>query len=158
MLWERENYPRLDEMYEAGDYEGIIEFENSLYEDRNNQHSLYNWKHDTFINIYHNYRLCMDIINLLDTGEELKKYEYEDIVYYAMWFHYKQYTLYDPQFTQEEQTLVDTYQSEMERIFYERLKFTDEEAEELYQKCMKKGYFDMHPCYKYAKKIKDRFE
>lgn len=156
MLWERETFPKLDKMYEDGDFQEILEFQQKMYEE-NNHHSLYNWEHYDYMQVYDKYTRTMEIVDKLDRQEELTKYEYEDIVYYVMWFHCKQYSQYQT-YTEEESAKVTEYADTMEEIFYQRLKFTDEEGEELYQKCMKAGYFSMKPCFKYAGKVHERFE
>ena len=77
MLWNNENYPILDEMYSNGDYDGIIEFENDLYEKNAKEktsYSMYDWEHSDFMNGYRYYMMTESYFELLDVGEELSKY------------------------------------------------------------------------------------
>ena len=77
MIWERENYPLLDEMYAAGDYDRILELENNLYlinEEEGTNHSFYNWEHYQFITIYAQIKEVKDYVNLLDEGVEFDQY------------------------------------------------------------------------------------
>lgn len=160
-LWERENYPLLDEMYAAGDYKGIVEFEESLYEVNDKEgtnHSIYNWEHADFIWAYRKYEYLQYYMDILDEQGELSKFQAENVVYYCMWFHYREYedTYYNC--TEEEVALMDEYREYSDEIFFNRLKFTEEEADKLHQDSLEYGYIDVQTCYKYARKIKDRFE
>lgn len=157
MIWERENFPKLDVLYEAENYDAILEFQSKLYQTENN-HSLYNWKHYSFIQAYEKYKDSMDIIYYIDMGMELSKYDREDIVYYSMWYHYKQYEDTKDSCSEEEYNKIIQYRDEMEQIFYNHLKFTDKEADDLYIKCEDNGYLNSKPCYQYANKIYKRFK
>ena len=164
MLWERETFPILDGMYAAGDYDGIIEFEYALYnenEANDTDYSLYDWEHYYFINGYRRYCDVEDYIAILDRGDELSKYEAESIVYYCMWFHYREYDVdneYMP-YTDEEIAILDGYRDITDGYLFTRLGFTQQEVEELYEDALDDyGGMDMQTCWKYAKKVKDRFK
>ena len=75
-----------------------------------------------------------------------------------MWYHYKQYEDVKDFYSEEEYKKILQYRDEMEKIFYNRLKFTDKEADDLYQKCEDNGYLNPKLCYQYANKIYKRFE
>ena len=163
MIWEWEVFPVLDEMYDAGDYDGIVQYEHDVYaenEVNGTQYSIYNWEHYHFINGYSRYKDVEEYIRILDRGEELTSFQSEDIVYECMWFHYREYDIdneYMP-YTDEEIALLDSYREVTEICLYERLLFTDEEIEKLYQDAQYEyGGLDMRKCWKYAKKVKDRF-
>lgn len=164
MLWERENFPILDEMYAAGDYDGIIQFEYDLYDENeanDTDYSVYDWEHYYFVNGYRRYRDVEDYIAILDRGEELSNYEAESIVYYCMWFHYREYDVdneYMP-YTDEEIAMLDGYREITDGYFFTRLGFTQQEVEKLYEDALDDyGGMDMKICWKYAKKVKDRFK
>lgn len=163
MLWERETFPILDEMYEAGDYDGIIQYEYDLYDENEankTNYNIYDWEHFYFINGYRRYQDVKEYIDVLDKGLELNDYQAENIVYECMWFHYREYDIdneYIP-YTDEEIAMLDGYREVIDSYFYERLGFTDEEIEKLYQDVqMEYGGLDMKKCWKYARKVKDRF-
>ena len=163
MLWERETFPILDEMYEAGDYDGIIQYEYDLYDENEankTNYNIYDWEHFYFINGYRRYQDVEEYIDVLDKGLELNDYQAENIVYECMWFHYREYDIdneYIP-YTDEEIAMLDGYREVIDSYFYERLGFTDEEIEKLYQDVqMEYGGLDMKKCWKYARKVKDRF-
>lgn len=68
VLWQYENYPILDKLYEEKDYDGIIEFENELYSNpETEEFSIYNWEHIEFIASYRDY---YNLVNYKDFLEE----------------------------------------------------------------------------------------
>lgn len=164
MLWNNENYPILDEMYANGDYDGIIEFEYDLY-DQNTEdktdYSMYEWEHYNFITGYRNYKNIEDSIACLDKGEQLSRYGKENLVYYCMWFYYKQYDQQNTYmtFTDEEIEMLDGYREITNGYMFGRLGFTEEEADKLLEKAVDDyGYLNAQECYEYGKKIGDRFQ
>lgn len=164
MIWERENFPILDEMYAAGDYEGIVEFEYELYDqndENDTSYSVFNWEHYYFINGYRRYQDVEEYISRLDQGEELSNYQAESIVYDCMWFHYREYAIdnqYMP-YTEEEIAKLDEYREITDGYFYGRLGFTQEEVEKLYKDALDDhGTIDMKTCWKYGRKVRERFQ
>lgn len=161
MLWERENYPILDEMYENGDYDGIIAFKNDLYdinEKEHTNHSLYNWGHADFISFYTMYDEIQESVGFLDGGEELSKYQVRLLVYDCMCFHYKSYENSYISLSEEELATVEEYREYAEEVFYNRLKFTDEEADRLYEDSVEYNVISAKKCFDYAEKIRKRIE
>ena len=161
MLWERENYPMLEEMLAEGKYEEILEFEYNLYdENKENKtnHTLMNWEHFHFINAYGNYATFNKSIAILDSGEELSEFNAENLVYYGLWFYYRMYD--DPYctYTEEEFVQVEAYRERVMSDLFGRLKFTEEEILSIEDDVTDDGYLKLEPCWKYAKKIMDRFE
>lgn len=163
MIWNNENYPILDEMYANGDYDGIIEFEYDLY-DKNakekTEYRMYDWEHYDFISGYRNYKNIEDSIAYLDKGEELSRYGKENLVYYCVWFCYKQYD--QPKtymtFTDEEIEILDGYREITNDYMFGRLGFTQEEVDALLKEAVDDyGYLNAKECYEYGKKIGDRF-
>lgn len=161
MIWERENYPLLDELYEAGDYDGILEFEENMYrqnEQEETHHSIYNWEHSDFIDAYRRFLDLQHYEEVLTAEGELSKYQAELVVYYCMWFHYRDYQNEYAEYTEQELEIMEEYSIYADRIFYERLLFTDEEADALYEEVLSYGSISSSECFKYARKIKDRFK
>lgn len=161
MLWEEENYPLLDEMYAAGDYEGIIEFMEKIYaenEKEHTNHNIFNWEHIDFIRIYERWQTSKEIIEWMDQGNEIERYQAQNLLYDCMWFHYRQYEKFMI-LSEEEKVMVEEYRVWYEDVFYNRLKFTEEEADKLYQKA--KDQYDSiesKACFDYADTIRDRIK
>lgn len=161
MLWERENFPILDEMYEKGDYDGLLAFQDEMYEsnwNNNTNHGIYNWKHSDFLDYYRAYKETKEIINFMDTGDGLTKYAAQNLVYHCMRYHYRAYQEEYLTVSPEEEQMLEEYREYMEEIFYKRLKFTDEEADALYKKAVSYDVIGAQECYDYADKIRKRIE
>ncbi len=157
MIWERSIYPKLEALYKEELYDIIVECEHRLYSTENN-HSFYNWKHYFFLGAYEKYKETIDAFYYKDMGLDISKHECENLVYNCMWYHFDQFDLHTESYTDEEYEQILQYKDVIEDIFYNRLKFTDEEANDLYQKCNENGYIGSKECYKYADKIYRRFE
>ncbi len=164
MIWNKENYPILDEMYANEDYDGIVEFEYELYDqNRENKtnYNIYDWEHYHFIMGYRNYQSIEDTIAYMDKGEEISRYGKENLVYYCMWFYYRQYAQPDTYmiFTDEEIELLDEYREITNGYLFGRLGFTEEEADKLLKKAVDEyGYLNAVDCYDYGRKVGDRFK
>ena len=162
--WNRENYPILDEMYANGDYDGIVEFENAMFEQNakdKTEYRMYDWEHYDFIGGYRNYTMTEYYFELLDAGEELSRYGKENLVYYCMWFYYRQYDQEKTYmtFTDEEIEILDGYREITNGYLFGRMGFTQEEADELLEKAVDEyNYLNARECYDYGKKIGDRFK
>ena len=56
-------------------------------------------------------------------------------------------------YSDEDWEIIQSWRPELEEILYGDLKFTEEEAQELYEKIYDDGIMDYKECDKYAKKI-----
>ncbi len=161
MLWEKENYPILDKLYEEDDLAGIKEFEIQMYEKNETDktmHSLDNWEHYGFYRMYCNYLDFMSYSTLLDNGEELLNFEIENIMYLGMFFYKERYTEIYEEFSDEELTEAEDYRDEVLDIMFDRFSFSEQELDKLYEKASKKGYEEYEVYYDYGKKNKNRFQ
>ena len=161
MAWERENYPILDELYEAGDYDEILAFEENMYrqnEEEGTNHSIYNWEHSDFIDAHRRFLELQDYEEILTKEGELSKYQAELAVYYSIWFHYRNYKNELGTYTEEELEILEAYSTYADWILYERLLFTDEEADALYKEAVEYDYIRIRVCSDYAREIRKRFK
>lgn len=161
MLWERENFAVLDDMYEAGDFEGIRDFELAMYEENDKtdvSYSISNWEHYGFYRVYCDYSDFEEYIRILNQGEELSKFQAENIVYYGVYFYKRKYADLYYKLSDEELLKADEYRDHVLGYMFERFGFTTQELDELYDKAGKKGYEDFDVYYDYGVKIKDRFK
>lgn len=161
MAWERENYPLLDELYEAGDYNGILAYEEEVYRQNREEgtnHSIYNWEHSDFIEAYRKFLDLQEYEAVLTETGELSKYQAELAVYHCMWFHYRNYKNELGTYTEEELEIMEEYSTYADKMFYERLLFTDEEADALFKEAVEYDLISAKVCFEYAGKIKERFK
>lgn len=150
MLWEKENFPILDELYADGDYDGILEFEAKNCED--GYYSIYNWEHSDFISIYRWYIFCKDSA----VAAELNEYDDESVHRFIMdamcMLQNREYVVYDA----EEQELIAEYQDAVREILRSQFAMQDEDFDALYEKCCKEDEYGVYFDYNLAdKKVKD---
>jgi len=161
MQWERQTYPMLDEMLAEGRYDEILDFEYDLYEENrenDTSHSLMNWEHFHFLTAYGNYAIFQKELKIMDDGEELSEYGAENLVYNGLWFYYRMYDNKYNVYTEEEFAQIEEYRELVLGDLFGRLKFTEEEIRSIEDDILKDGYLELKPCWKYAKKVMERFE
>lgn len=127
LKWERENFPLLDEMYEQGDYDGILAFEEKNSDNIN--HSIGGWEHSDLIDVYMWYKWYMEDADFYDKGNA-ESYLIENcILDIFIVFQERSYARYD----EEELVLVEEWQDEMLRIAEDRFGITEEILHQLYE-------------------------
>lgn len=150
MMWERENFPKLDALYEQGDYDGILDFETGNGEEE--YYTLANWKHYDFINVYRWYRACKEDA----AGMTPENYDEEDAAWCildAMFvIQERTYTTY----TDEEKALIDGYRREIKEILGTAFGMGEADIDSLYEECCITdeygSYFDYDTAQKNIKK------
>lgn len=162
MQWENETFPMLDEWYAEEKYEEIRNFEQNLYKmnkkDSDVHYSLLTWEHYDFIEAYGNYIIFTEQIEAMNQGAEVSKYMAEDLVYFGLWFYYRAYDKSIYELTPVEMEKIEGYRETVVKDLYDRLKFTQEELEMIEDEFMEDGFLNLSECWKYSKKIKDRFK
>lgn len=151
LMWERENYPLLDEMYAKGDYDGILAFMEEHYEEAG--YSVYNWQHYNFIDVYRFYENCMYMAGMIEEGH----YNEEDVMWcivdalFVLREH--DYMTYSSQ----EEKQIEVYREEVFEVMKNLFGMTQQEVEKLYQdSCVEEDYgiiFDYDKAKKNAEKI-----
>lgn len=147
--WERENYPKLDELYEAKDYDGILEFEDKVIEE--GSYSIYGWEHYDFINEYRRYMSFKEDALIIESGNYDIDNVYWCIVDTMFFKQDKSYAGY----TDEELQYIETYRDETIGFLISELGMSEEEIEGLYDECCGKDKYGLYFNYELAqKKIK----
>lgn len=147
--WERENYPKLDELYGAKDYDGILEFEDRIIEE--GYYSISGWEHYDFINEYRRYMSFKEEASVIESGSYDKDNVYWCIVDAMFLKHDKSYAGY----TDEEMEYIEDYRDETNEFLKVTLGMEQEEIEKLYDECCGQDKYGFYFNYKLAeKKIK----
>lgn len=145
LLWEKENFPIMDEMYAEGDYDGIIVFQGTHCEE--DGYSVGNWEHTDFINLYSWYMSCEDGAARIASGD----YKDDDVYWLlldAMFvLQERSYVTYSA----EEEELVDGYRQRVREIVNNQLGL-QEEFEQLYEECCSEDEYGTWLDYDLAKK------
>lgn len=162
MFWQKENFPILNEWYEAGEYEKILDFQRDLYlSDDSGNYSLYEWEHYYFLQAYQNYVCLTEYEEKLNRGDKIDAFDAKYMLYYGMWLYYNHYDKEYGNFTEKDIELITTvYRDKAEELLFERMKFTKEELDEVHQKVVSEDgrYIEWDKCKKYGKKLYKRFE
>ncbi len=163
--WENETFPQLDKWYEAKEYEKILDFIDRMYEEES-ENNIYGWKHYTFITIYDYYMRCkaykehilLEDCYYVTTGSAI--YSAMTLIYEYSEENMTQYL--EPSLsgrtdiTEEELTYIKEYREYARDILTKDLGLSDEELEELYQKCLIDGY--AQPCYDLGDRIDEKMK
>lgn len=165
--WQKEEYVKLDEMYEKCDYDGIIkEADEALTED----HSISGWEHYEYVMEFYAY-----YANILAARKQIEEgtgdvYTLGEGIYGALHLmkevstgqvsqleeFYRQYQK-APGLTEEEGQLVREYIKEAEEFLENTLSWTQDEIDSLYESCKSDGYFSVSPCFDKAEELSESF-
>lgn len=146
MLWEKENFPKLDALYAEEDYDGILEFERTNCED--GYYSIYNWAHYDFISIYRWYVFCQESAALAREMNYDDKSVQQFLMDALCMLQEKSYVEYDV----KEQELVEKYQGEVRKILSSQFDIQDKDFAALYAQCCKEDEYGTYFNYKLAEK------
>lgn len=151
MMWEQENYPKLDELYEQEDYYEILVFIEEHSEDEG--YSIYNWEHYDFIEVYRFYENCMYTANIIENeayDEEDVKWCIVDALFVLREVDYVTYS-------DEEEELIAQYREEVCELLKQQFGMTQTEIDKLYQDSyIEEDYgivFDYNEAKKNAEKV-----
>lgn len=144
--WEREVFPKLDALYAAGDYDGVMEcvFENQA----ESYYSIDNWKHADFINVYTWYQTCTEGLDKADSeGYDAEKAG-ECILDVLFLIQERKYDSY----TEDEESLIEAYQEEVKRKVGTVFGVQEEALTLLYEECRVEDEYGVYFDYQTAKK------
>ena len=156
IAWQKENFPKLDELYEAGKYDELLDLY-SKFSLESPYHDLWNWPHFSFAD-------CLVRFSYFtESMESYPRYVRErndsalsSIVYSAFRFYYRDYDS-DTKLSESDLAFLDGLSAYAEDIVRSKLHFTDEEMAELRTGLYAKGYIEFSACEKIAKEYIDRF-
>lgn len=149
--WQRENFPKLNKMYEEEDLEGIIAFIDQD-ESQVGKDALYEWEHYSFI-------IChMDFLELKDRASgELTKYDVDYLLYHSLWYYYRCYESSYHKFTEKElRYLEEEYRVKVLDILHNTFHLKDEDLDEKFNDLNHKDFpteLDYEKCNEYAESI-----
>lgn len=156
LLWENDQFPILDEWYEKENYEDLVKFYQELLL-KNDGYGLESYKHYDFIRYYENYMCIKDLLQLFDEGKA-KKEDGGFLTYHVLRVYYGEFESRYNRYTEEDLQIMEKYNKEILDCFYDRMKFTDEEAEQLRKKLLNGEYVRYEESFQYGEKIYKRFE
>lgn len=167
LMWEDENFPQLDQWYEAGEYDRILEFQYQLY-DEVSPFDIYSWKHFGFLGYYRDYNSCRQLSDMVKEQKECSEYILTEGLWSAMVLAYentdssldsittKRSVPDSYQLTLEDRERVDQYREFARELLFDTLQFTEDEAQQLYDASIKDGYMTYRAIAEYADTVKSR--
>lgn len=168
--WEKENFPKLNQWYEAGEYDQIVEFSDRLWEE-DSEFRLNNWEHTVFvIDYYKPYSACLLLHRTLEAGKTPSWEMAADALPAGIFlaFYTTEEKLEEKAdemekwgygLTGDEVLKVDEYRLAARDILYEDMGFTEEEARALSLECTDEdGYMRYAPCYDYVDIVMERMD
>lgn len=147
LLWDQENFPLLDEWYEAGEYDKLLELRYELYS-KDKVYTYYNWKHEDFINVYEDYSYAIKILEEIDQKENYSEFEILTLIYSGLTICYN---LEGEGLSEDEIGKIEVYKPLMETVLFDTLEFTEEEALQLYKDAAKNGFIYYDKIEEYSK-------
>lgn len=153
--WEREVFPKLDALYEEGDYEGVIDY---VYaHDEEGMRSLSHWEHNDFLDEYMRYQSCMRALERIASGDYDEDDEISCMIDVLFLIQEKDYHVY----TEAEETQIADYRREVKELLDRELGVSEEELTTLYEACCVEDEYGAYLHYDTARKkvrqyVKDR--
>jgi len=138
LMWERNNFPKLNEWYEAGKYDKLIKYRDDLYfEDP--IYTFNNWEHVDFLYVYENYINAMEAKEIIDGKDELLASYVASAIYAGLDICYN---LKNKGLDNDEIERLEVYKADMEALLFDTLRFTEEEALKLYEEASDGGFLN----------------
>lgn len=137
--WQQENYPLLDEMFDEGKYDEIVQFANNLYlsnETNGTGFSIWSWQHYQWYTAYERYKNAKDYYEdeskQKNYGIDSKTFIFYDAMYiFVEAWETKLNTVGN--LTKEDYDLILSYQEELRSLMMECYKITNEDIDEMIQ-------------------------
>lgn len=138
LLWDLENFPKLNEWYDAGEYDKIEEFRIDLIY-QNPYYTLYNWEHIEFFDVYQNCLHAMESKEAIENKVNSSVYHINSALYGALEICYN---LKNRGLDDDEIERLEVYRSDMEMLLYDTLGLTEKEVLSLYEQVSADGYIN----------------
>lgn len=155
MLWEQENFPKLDAWYEMEDYDSILMFcrkteeaETGIY------YSSMDWEHDNIVPFYEIYRECMDLQQRIEGGEKPQLLDFQSALHDALSMSYER--TWFPQTNDKDKELVNGWEKKCYQFVKDTYQISNQEIDDLKKSAEKDDYLDSKIVFKYVEEHKDR--
>ena len=159
ILWERENFPILDGLYEEKNYEEILVFMEKAFEEKG--FFCEQWNHYYFIQHYEDYKICLEVYEKWKRQNEITEYDATELLYRGMSILKfdgvnNKYMTESYSETEKEQLL--QWKQEVEAIFEKEFNFSKDELIQLKTDMYKEGYLSYERCLENKKIILEKMK
>ncbi len=164
--WQKEEYKKLDAMYEEGDYDGIID---EYYEALDETYSISSWSHYCYVTeFYYNYSRVLAAKKQFDAGDGdyytlgmgiysafyLCKYISDDYLS-QLEDNYTSNGTYG--ISPDELTLIRDYQTDSLDFLENTLGWSEDEIDSFYSECSPDGYLSMEPFFTKSNELAESY-
>ncbi len=150
MLWERENFPKLDALFQEEKYDEILEF---MRAEENEKWAFSNWEHADFMSVYECYQNCLNSFAYYKEGGQSDEDMFWCILDVLTVIQERDYVNYN----ETEAELVTLYQEEAKALIYETLSIDEQKLQQLYEESCMKDEYGSYFSYKEAKKAINKY-
>lgn len=150
LLFTKEAYPIADEFYNAGDFEGLLDFYHTSITENENA-DFYSWDHYPFLICYENYCIFMESAHKIGT-KDFSAFDMQELFYcyISNRCYQKGYPL-----DEADQQIISSFEEEMES-FINALHLNDEEYKEFNDFLNTKEYPSWDEIEDFSKKVYKR--
>ena len=125
-LWQAENFPKFDALYEAGEYEELADV---LSEELLGEYSIWDYEHRAFAFVYGNISDAKEAMERIDSGEDTSEEMYVSLLYNQIdliiqWGR-------EDELSDEERAIIEPLMGVVIDDFYNRWQMSDEEYEKM---------------------------
>lgn len=139
LIWEKEQFPKLDQWYLEGNYQALLDFMYQLQEDDTIGYTLSNWEHFFFLFTYVDYDFFLTVAEDYRMTGEIYPADLGRILSQAL-----DHSLF-PYFTEEEKKLIVPMIEEQYDFMLGF--FTEEELAQIKESAMETGQFQYDICH-----------
>lgn len=125
-LWQAENFPKFDALYEAGEYEELAK---RLDEELLGDYSIWSYEHRAFAFVYGDIMDAKEAMEMIDSGEDTSDRVYTRLLYSQvdLMIQWER----DDELSEEERAIIEPMMQEVRDDYYTRWQFSEEEQAEL---------------------------
>ena len=153
MVWEHDYFGTMDELYEAKDYDGLVD--GLILSEEVDGHNVWDYEHYEFVNTYSIYKeLVEDFVPALDSNEQLLEIMLGDYIFDMNVFYFRQYADEYAGCNEEEIAILDGYRDEVMDIMHDKLGISDDEMDAYLTEYnrVSEGYLSYSACDEIAEK------
>ena len=155
MSWQREYYPKFDELYDAGRYEELVRL---FYSDETVDHTLWEYKHYGFTNQYSTYVNTRDRLKEVDANGWTRS-DAATVMMYTFTYYYELYSTGYDKLSDEEIANLEPAREYMIGVIHDRLGYTDADMEALKDRVLNEyGNIEYDKCVAVVKKDMSRYK
>ena len=155
IAWQKENFPKLTALYEAGEYDDLVDLYFKLED--TGYHDFWDWEHYSFLDCLVRFSTFTEMMeNYPRYVKEKNDSAIASIIYQAARFYYRDYEN-DAKLSKSDLSFIEGLREYAVDVIRDRLRFSDDDMEDLRKELYGDGYVDFRACEKVSKRYIDQF-